>query len=310
MLLASLSFSQQIIFEDDFENSYEILTPIHGGPLVHQLTNFGGAIEVPNSWGQGLLFLHYGINKDSPSCDIATFGDASMFNSGSIDYSSNNSNFLGFNPYEQYCDSSTTTNVRTTESMDLSGYDSVTIEFDYFIGQELSIVFKDLLGTISIDEPLTVAMGPRLYAFPSDNYENGIDIGEFKFKTPYLTLNDWNEAYVKVPSAAIWSNTRLEIRFNAQAGGPIIWVSPFAEAYDNIIITGHERPNSLFDQENENNYATYPNPATNYISWSFDGKVNEATVLDIDGRVVLTELNPSTEMNISGLVEGSYILLL
>ena len=67
------------------------------------------------------------------------------------------------------------------------------------------------------------------------------------------------------------------------------------------------------DEFNESNYSIFPNPTNNVLNINVKknfGKVN-ITLTDINGRVVMTQeanLSRSTELNISALQSGMYIL--
>lgn len=71
--------------------------------------------------------------------------------------------------------------------------------------------------------------------------------------------------------------------------------------------------NLSVDEFNESNYSIYPNPTNNVLNINVKknfGKVN-ITLTDINGRVVMTQeanLSRSTELNISALQSGMYIL--
>lgn len=60
--------------------------------------------------------------------------------------------------------------------------------------------------------------------------------------------------------------------------------------------------------EISNEVSIYPNPATDVLNVVVDAEVSNVTIYNVAGNVVLSEVNPSTKINIADLAAGAYVV--
>ncbi|MEZ4886784.1 MAG: T9SS type A sorting domain-containing protein [Chitinophagales bacterium] len=199
----------------------------------------------------------------------------------------------------------TSTSVMTTDNLNLSAYDELTVSFIFqAVSMESGEDFWLQISTNGGSTYTTVAA-----------YAQGSSFNNNTYYTDDVVI-----------SGPFTSNTRLRFRCDASGNNDYVYI-------DDVLIEGCSSSGSRNDgnatelAENIETIQTtadlamrlFPNPAKNILNVAFDNVSKEAmyiTVYDLTGRVVLQQavnsptINNKIQLDISKLQKGSYLLQL
>jgi|GEM_PF-6408661 len=220
--------AQSVIFYEDFE----------GSPVTSVVNTIGGTI-LPN-----------GVSN----CGRASRGNVSHYNSTNVDFdgAANSSFFLGANP-ESPCGGYYMATLRSADTLDLSGFDSVRFSCRYFLSNTLGWGGGEL----------------------AVRFENGITA--FAVDTlDFTTRNAWDEITVKLPSSILTADVRMII---TMAGGE-------GAGLDEIRLQNISFDLGTAAQQDET-VKIYPVPADEMITveWGGPDAVSSVAIISAEGKI-------------------------
>lgn len=175
--------------------------------------------------------------------------------------------------------------------------------------------YTALVANVVQNNPYTITVTPNVEAYEGDELVVWIDYnqnGDFadpgekvfvvtKSKGPYTGT-------ITIPTTALLGQTRMRIRlndiYNTTVTSPC-GTAMFGEVEDYTVnITA---PTMQVADSSKNNVSIYPNPFVDIIKISDIKGIKTISVNDVSGRLAAT-FAPSTEINLSNLQKGVYIV--
>ena len=183
-----------------------------------------------------------------------------------------------------------------TDNMDLSGYNSLEIDFSYY-PYSMDNVYEDFRLEISTD-------GGYSYTL----------VEEWNYTDEFTNYQRYNET-VLIEGIAFTQNTRIRFRCDASSNQDQVYI-------DDVAIKGCIVNAARLDiNESDLNpidFSIYPNPTQGNVQLDISqlmDKEIDVVIFDIQGRIVFeTKIealhNPTTQLDLSHLQNGTYLAYL
>jgi endonuclease I len=184
--------------------------------------------------------------------------------------------------------------------------------------------FGVITGAVSsqyLDGKLGIGPGNQLVYEPRDSQKGNSARSLMYMAVSYNTVagNTWSiPTYQDQAILKMWNEqdlpdnyeiARQEFIFNTQGNrNPFVDHPEWACHIDFTTVT-YQANCSAGLSENEISIGVYPNPATDYIEIVSNSTVENVTITDMSGRIVLNLNNPSSTINVQSLTKGVYVLV-